>query len=138
MQNELSAFHDCMLAPESNSDFADCGNSRTQQFCIIFLFLDLFQSGFSKLIQINTLVFREFEFINKTRECFCLWYQHNVKATKTRLPIGANLVTVIKIEDEPCVYKKVSGSTVVFLALYVDDILMIKMIPDRSLVMCFV
>ena len=26
-------------------------------------------------------------------------------------------------EDEPCVYKKVSGSAVVFLVLYVDDIL---------------
>ena len=31
----------------------------------------------------------------------------------------------IKNEDEPCVYKKVSGSTVVFLVLYVDDILII-------------
>ena len=31
----------------------------------------------------------------------------------------------IKIEDEPCVYKKASGSTVVFLVLYVDDILLI-------------
>ena len=27
--------------------------------------------------------------------------------------------------DEPCVYKKVSGSTIVFLVLYVDDILLI-------------
>ena len=27
--------------------------------------------------------------------------------------------------DEPCVYKKVSGSTVTFLVLYVDDILLI-------------
>ena len=31
----------------------------------------------------------------------------------------------IKNEDEPCVYKKVSGSTIVFLVLYVDDILLI-------------
>ena len=31
----------------------------------------------------------------------------------------------IKNEDEPCVYKKVSGSIVVFLVLYVDDILLI-------------
>ena len=31
----------------------------------------------------------------------------------------------IKIEDEPCVYKKVSGSIIVFLVLYVDDILLI-------------
>ena len=27
--------------------------------------------------------------------------------------------------DEPCVYKKVSGSTITFLVLYVDDILLI-------------
>ena len=32
----------------------------------------------------------------------------------------------IKNEDESCVYKKVSGSTVVFLVLYVDDILLIE------------
>jgi hypothetical protein len=31
----------------------------------------------------------------------------------------------IKNIDEPCVYKKVSGSVVVFLVLYVDDILLI-------------
>src|SRR5665811_779560 len=31
----------------------------------------------------------------------------------------------IKNEEEPCVYKKVSGSRVVFLILYVDDILII-------------
>ncbi|KAD2132529.1 hypothetical protein E3N88_41798 [Mikania micrantha] len=31
----------------------------------------------------------------------------------------------IKNEDEPCVYMKTSGSTVVFLILYVDDILLI-------------
>jgi hypothetical protein len=31
----------------------------------------------------------------------------------------------IKNVEEPCVYKKVSGSTVVFLVLYVDDILLI-------------
>jgi hypothetical protein len=32
----------------------------------------------------------------------------------------------IKNIEEPCVYKKVSGSAVVFLVLYVDDILLIK------------
>ena len=32
----------------------------------------------------------------------------------------------IKNEEEPCVFKKVSGSTVVFLILYVDDILLIR------------
>ena len=31
----------------------------------------------------------------------------------------------IKNEDEPCVYKKANGSIVVFLVLYVDDILLI-------------
>ena len=30
-----------------------------------------------------------------------------------------------KCEEEPCVYKKVSGSSIVFLVLYVDDILLI-------------
>ncbi|WRX11051.1 Reverse transcriptase [Theobroma cacao] len=32
---------------------------------------------------------------------------------------------LIKNEDEPCVYKKVSGSAIIFLVLYVDDILLI-------------
>jgi hypothetical protein len=32
---------------------------------------------------------------------------------------------VIKNVEEPCIYKKVSGSTVIFLVLYVDDILLI-------------
>ena len=32
---------------------------------------------------------------------------------------------LIKNEDEPCVYKKVSGSQLTFLVLYVDDILLI-------------
>ena len=32
----------------------------------------------------------------------------------------------IKNEDEPCVYKKISGSTITFLVLYVDDILPIR------------
>jgi hypothetical protein len=31
----------------------------------------------------------------------------------------------IQSEEEPCVYKKASGSSVVFLILYVDDILLI-------------
>ena len=31
----------------------------------------------------------------------------------------------IKNEDEPCVYKKVSGSAIVFLMLYINDILLI-------------
>ena len=31
----------------------------------------------------------------------------------------------IKNEDEPCVYKKVCGSAIVFLVLYIDDIILI-------------
>ena len=31
----------------------------------------------------------------------------------------------VKNEDEPCVYKKISGRAIIFLALYVDDILLI-------------
>ena len=31
-----------------------------------------------------------------------------------------------KNENEPCVYKKVSGSTIIFLVLYVDDTLLIE------------
>jgi hypothetical protein len=32
----------------------------------------------------------------------------------------------IKSIEEPCIYKKVSGSVVVFLVIYVDDILLIR------------
>ncbi|KAL0463159.1 UNVERIFIED_CONTAM: hypothetical protein Slati_0203500 [Sesamum latifolium] len=32
----------------------------------------------------------------------------------------------IKNEFDPCVYKKISGSTVAYLVLYVDEILLIK------------
>ena len=36
------------------------------------------------------------------------------------------LFSFIKNEEEPYVFKKVSGSTVVFLVLYVDDVLFIE------------
>jgi len=42
-----------------------------------------------------------------------------------RLDETVKLYGFIKNEDEPCVYKKVSGSMIVFLVLYVDDILLI-------------
>jgi len=42
-----------------------------------------------------------------------------------RLDEIVKLYGFIKNEDEPCVYKKVSGSMIVFLVLYVDDILLI-------------
>ena len=32
----------------------------------------------------------------------------------------------IKNEDEPCVYKKISGSSITFLVIYVDDIRLIE------------
>ena len=32
----------------------------------------------------------------------------------------------IKNEDEPCVYKKISGSAITFVVLYVNDILLIE------------
>src|SRR5207237_8717165 len=32
----------------------------------------------------------------------------------------------IKNEEEPCLYKKASGSALVFLVIYVDDILLIR------------
>ena len=32
----------------------------------------------------------------------------------------------IKNEEKPCVFRKFSGSTVIFLVLYVDDILLIE------------
>lgn len=35
------------------------------------------------------------------------------------------LLGFIKNEDEPYIYKKVSRSTIIFLILYVDDILLI-------------
>ena len=31
-----------------------------------------------------------------------------------------------KNEDEPCVYKKITGTAIIFLVLYVDDILIIR------------
>ena len=40
--------------------------------------------------------------------------------------------------DEPCVYKKVSGSTIVFLVLYVNDILRIgNNVPTLEVVKIF-
>ena len=38
----------------------------------------------------------------------------------------SNRLIFIKNMDEPCVYKKTSGSAIVFLILYVDDILLIE------------
>ena len=49
-----------------------------------------------------------------------LTYSWNLRFDET-----VKLYGFIKNEDEPCVYKKVSGSMIVFLVLHVDDILLI-------------
>ncbi|KAL0434886.1 UNVERIFIED_CONTAM: Retrovirus-related Pol polyprotein from transposon TNT 1-94 [Sesamum radiatum] len=36
----------------------------------------------------------------------------------------------IKNDYDPCIYKKISGSSVAYLVLYVNDILLIEMMPD--------
>ena len=38
----------------------------------------------------------------------------------------------IKNKDDPCVYKKVSGSSIIFIVLYMDDILLIVGYPKSS------
>jgi hypothetical protein len=43
----------------------------------------------------------------------------------------------IKNEDDPSIYKKNSGIALIFLVLYVDDILLIKMIFNPSLINSF-
>ncbi|PKI53617.1 hypothetical protein CRG98_025985 [Punica granatum] len=50
----------------------------------------------------------------------CKVYLEELKKKK-----GIKELGYIKNEDEACVYKKVSGSAVIFLVLYVDDILLI-------------
>ena len=47
------------------------------------------------------------------------------RSQNLRFDEAVNEVGFIKNEDEPYVYKKISGSAVVFLVLYVDDILLI-------------
>ena len=37
--------------------------------------------------------------------------------------------------DEPCVYKKTSGSVIVFLVLYVDDILLMIWLSSKFFMM---
>ncbi|PKI70722.1 hypothetical protein CRG98_008955 [Punica granatum] len=44
---------------------------------------------------------------------------------KKKTDIDVKEFGFIKNEDEPCVYKKVSGNAVIFLVLYVDGILLI-------------
>ena len=48
------------------------------------------------------------------------------RSWNTRFNDVIKMFSFIENEEEPCVSKKVSGSTVVFLVLYVDDILLIE------------
>ena len=47
------------------------------------------------------------------------------RSWNTRFNDVIKMFDFIKNEEEPCVYKKINGSTVTFLVLYVDDILLI-------------
>ena len=47
------------------------------------------------------------------------------KSWNIRFDMTVKEFDFIKNEDEPCVYKKTSGSAIVLLILYVDDILLI-------------
>ena len=43
------------------------------------------------------------------------------RSWNTRFNDVIKMFDFIKNEEEPCVYKKISGSTVIFLILYVDE-----------------
>ena len=47
------------------------------------------------------------------------------RSWNTRFNNVIKIFSFIKNEEKPCVFKKVSGSAVVFLILYIDDILLI-------------
>ena len=48
------------------------------------------------------------------------------RSWNTRFNDVIKIFGFIKNEEEPCVFKKVSGSTVVFLLRYIDNILLIE------------
>ena len=54
-----------------------------------------------------------------------LWVEASIPKLESSFDEAIKEFEFIKNEDEPCVYKKVSRSAVVFLVLYVDDILII-------------
>ncbi|WJX72230.1 hypothetical protein P8452_56129 [Trifolium repens] len=54
-----------------------------------------------------------------------LWIEQASRSWNLRFDETITKYGFVKNEDEPCVYKKVSGSMIVFLVLYVDDILII-------------
>ena len=47
------------------------------------------------------------------------------RSWNTRFNDMIKMFDFIKNEEEPCVYKKINGSTVTFLLLYMDNILLI-------------
>ena len=51
--------------------------------------------------------------------------QEGLQASKFHFDEAVKEFGVLKNEDKPCVYKKASGNIVVFLVLYVDDMLLI-------------
>ena len=52
--------------------------------------------------------------------------KHASKRWNTRFDETIKKFDFIKNEDDLCMYKKVSGSIIIFLILYVDDILLIR------------
>ena len=62
-------------------------------------------------------VYKLQRFIYELKQAFQSWNIHFNDMIKS--------FDFIKNEEEPCVYKKISGSAITFLILYVDDILLI-------------
>ena len=54
-----------------------------------------------------------------------LWIEAGISKLESFFDEAIKVFGFIKNEDEPCVYKKVNESAIVFLVLYVDDILLI-------------
>ena len=55
-----------------------------------------------------------------------LWIEAGFKKLEYCFDEAVDTFSFNQNEDEPCVYKKASGSTVVFFVLYVDDIGMLN------------
>ena len=65
----------------------------------------------------SSKVCKLYSFIYGLKQALRSWNHHFDEAIRS--------YGFIKNEDETCVYKKVSGSQLTFLVLYVDDILLI-------------
>ena len=55
-----------------------------------------------------------------------LWIKADFEELEHLIDMTVKEFGFIKNKDELCVYKKISGSAVLFLILYVDDILLIE------------